>query len=216
DTATDRLRYAVLPGRELSVLPAAGDGLGDGDVAATDAAMPGVRTLDSDAQPALGTGRDAGAWPWVAGLLGLGWLLTAGALGWTLWRHRRRAVVPTAAAGPPVGAGESGAWKQVQAACAAGAPAPAREALRRWLCTLPAPACHRSLLEYAADQPDTALAQALASLDEALYGPAEKAQAWSGGDLLAAARAARQRCLAGSLGASAQQVASLPPLYPSR
>lgn len=214
DTEEDRLRYAVLPGREMSVAPAAGGGDGAGPGASQ--ASPGASEPGTGLQPAAGAPRDGNLWLGISGVLGLGWLLTAAALAWVLWRQRRPIAQRTMAA-PAVGAGsgEAAAWKQVQAACAAAAPGPAREALRRWLQTLPAPACRRSLLEFADDQPEPALAEALHNLDAALYGPAA-ARAWSGDGLLTAAQAARRRCLAGSTDNDAPEAATLPPLYPTR
>ncbi len=214
DTSTDRLRQAVLPGREITVLPAAGDGAGDLKGQTGDAATAGGNA--GDEAVAQAAGRGAGAWPWISAALGLGWLLTAGALGWTLWRHPRPPAGTTAASSPLAGSDESAAWKQVQAACAAAAPAPAREALRRWLRTLPNPACQQSLQAFAANQPDTALSQELAGLDEALYSAAGNARDWNGDSLLAAARSARERQLGAGTGAGGQQTAALPPLYPSR
>lgn len=211
DTTEDRLRHAVLPGREISVVPAAGDASSDAGQADDAAESPDAAAQRSQKAPTAEPG--AAPWPLISGLLGIGWLLTAIALAWLL--SRRATSAPATVAAPATAASEPVAWKHVQAACAAGQPGPAREALRRWLGTLPAPACNQSLLSFAADQPDTALARALASLDHALYGPAGQTQPWSGEALLAAARSARSRAT-GKSGTETQQNAALPPLYPSR
>lgn len=217
DTAEDRLRYAELPGREIRVLPAAGDAGGDsaGQQAASRATAGNTSPEQTENRLETG-GRKAGPWPLVSGLLALGWLLTAGTLAWILWRRRESGELSNATGLPAPTPTESSAWKQVQAACAAGQPGPAREALRRWLATLPYPACRQSLLSFAAEQPDADLAQALSDLDAALYGPAREARPWNGDALLAAAHSARQRCLTGKPAIDARGRGALPPLYPPR
>ena len=211
DIREDRLRHAVLPGREIKVTPAAGESPSDAADADTAVAAPAGT---GKSQPSPTATRNAGYWPWISGLLALAWLLTAAALAWVLARHRGETPAPSAT--PQVHTREATAWKQVQAACAAGAPRPAREALRRWLQTLPAPANGQSLLSFAGNQPDDALSRALADLDAALYGPAQAAQEWQGDALLAAARAARQRLLQSEAGTAADtKRTALPPLYPT-
>ena len=87
DTEEDRLRYAVLPGREISVKPAASGG--DRDETGTGRHRRRLPPPVAGPQPSADAARDGNLWPWISGFLGLGWLLTAGALGWVLWRQRR-------------------------------------------------------------------------------------------------------------------------------
>lgn len=210
DIEQDRLRYAVLPEREITVRPAAGTadaGTTDGALSEGDGSTAGAGAGQT---PAAG---DAERWVWISGLLAGAWLLTLGALIWVLRRPQQG--TETGAAPPANQHGEADAWKELQTACSAGEPGPAREALRRWLRTLPEPACAQSLTSFAASQQDGELSRSLAALDAALYGPADKARNWDSQALLAAAQAARRRALDAGGGGSGQTQA-LPPLYPQQ
>ncbi|TCO75618.1 BatD family protein [Chromatocurvus halotolerans] len=207
DTVEDRLRYAVLPGREISVDTAAGD---SADSSPTEAPRAQAAPGENGRQPALTQGSN-NRWAWISGVLALCWLLTAAALGRMVWQRRQREPEPAATAPAPR---EPAAWKQLQAACAAGRPGPAREALRRWLQTLPPPASSQTPLAFAASLQDSVLHGAVGDLDRALYGISGKPDAWDGNALLLAAASARQRYLKGSEAADAHRTASLPSLYP--
>lgn len=208
DTVNDRLRYAVLTGREISVETAAADS------AATlpSEASPTQTTTAEDSQQSIIASTRSNLWVWLSGLLATGWLLTAAAF----VRAARQPCQPAATAPSTVFlAHEPKAWKRLQAACAAGRPGPAREALRRWLQTLPPPAASQSPLSFAASQKDSALQLALAALDAALYGSAQSPDVWDGSALLSAAASARQSCLQQLSADTAQKNAALPALYPS-
>jgi len=208
DTVEDRLRHAVLPGREIAVETAAGDSA-DSPPAPTPQAQaePG----DEGRQPV--TTQDSGnRWAWISGILAICWLLTAAALGRVIWQHRQSEPEPPAAAPQPH---ERAAWKQLQAACAAGRPGPAREALRRWQRTLPPPASSLTPLAFAASLEDGDLQATLGDLDRALYGSPQTPDAWDGNALLSAAASVRQRYLRGREASDARKNASLPSLYPS-
>lgn len=209
DTTEDRLRYAVLPSREISVETATGDGAESLPAEAPQVqADPGGDSRQPTPTPTQGSDN---RWAWVSGVLALCWLLTAVALGRVMWQRRQREPEPPAAAPP---SHEPTAWKQFQAACAAGRPGPAREALRRWLQTLPPPASSQTPLAFATSRQDTALQTALGHLDRALYASPEKPAAWDGSALLSAAASARQHYLKGRA-ADGQKKAALPSLYPS-
>lgn len=208
DTVEDRLRYAVLPGREISVDTAAGDSVDSSPAEAPRAeAAPG----GDSRQPALTQAAD-NRWAWISGVLALCWLLTAAALGRVVWQRQQSGEPEPPATAPAPH--EPAAWKQLQAACAAGRPGPAREALRRWLQTLPPPASSQTPLAFAASLQDSALHAAVGDLDRALYGISETPDAWDSGALLSAAASARQRYLKGREAADAHRTASLPSLYP--
>lgn len=208
DTVENRLRYATLPGREISVETAAGETANNLAAEAPQAQA----TADDAAQLPIRVEDSLNPWKGISGLLALGWLLTAAAFAWRVWQRRQTEPEPPATA-PAIN--ESRAWKQFQAACAAGRPGPAREALRRWLQTLPPPASSQSPLSFASNIGDSALHSALTELDQALYGTAREPDAWDSNALLAAAASARQHCLKSGPASGARQNAALRSLYPT-
>ena len=192
DTTADRLRWAVLPGREIRVNPAAGAA----------AAAGGTVSRTAEALPPEPLPK--GPWPWIAAACAAGWLLTAG-----LWWHSRRRPPPALESADGVAASERQAWKTLRTALAGGEPDVCRRQLAAWLRTLPDARPRDPLTAQARAFGGEALADAVAALDSALFGPA--GSRWDPQALEGAAREARRR--AGGTGPKADDSA-LPPLYP--
>jgi hypothetical protein len=212
DTEEDRLRYAVLPARELRVLPApaqAGEA-GGPDASSDTGGMAPAPAGDMNATVRL--------WQGVSAALLLGWLLSLAAMVWKLRRDgalsgARRAAAEADTAGGPT---ERRAWKQLQAACASDEPGAARRALCSWVASLPAPFGAASLAAFTAMPEGTPLASAVAELDTALFARGAEPARWRGDTLLQAAGEARRAVLRGSPGSASDPGNVLPPLYPGQ
>lgn len=182
NTTTDKMEIATLPARTFTVAPAsAGDNAAPPPAPATPtpAPAPTNRAATSAAAPPSPQppppSAAAGHWPWIALLLGMGWLATAAA--W--WRHTRRR--PTADA-PAQREDESlrRLEQTLKASCRTNDADRAKSAMLAWArrCWPQHPPMSLTALARRCPAP---LGDALAELDRALY--AQTASAWTGEDL---------------------------------
>ena len=162
DIESGEVRYAVLPGREISVAAA--------DPAASTALAPAptidIGTSTTPAPTALSG--DSAAWQWqvLAVVSSSGWLLTLAYLAWS----RRR---PTTVQAPKAeNASEKRAFKQLLATCASGSALHARVALVGWAALLYPQAPVVALNQVTKVLPDASLETEIALLNASLYSQA--------------------------------------------
>ncbi len=200
DTASNELRYAVLPARELEI---------GGSAPATAPQVPSpvpAPTIALDAATVSNTNEVATGsdrwWPLIALANGAGWLITLVYLAWSR-RQRRQAATGQQAEDrrePP-------AFKALLQACASGDAPRARKALLDWTAIVSAQPRLASLAQVAAAFTDPAMDAALDALNAALY--RDPPASWDGAVLADAARRLRSR----KRGASKSREAPLQ-LYP--
>ena len=179
DTETGEVRYAVIPGRKISVAAA--------ETAADSSAgvMPDVAAGQATVPAAPVGGGDALPWQILSAVTGIGWLLT---LGWLLWSRRRSTGTEgDGAAGNP---SEHRAFKQLQAACASGSAVHARQAMIAWAATLLPESRVVSLNQAAEALGDEALTAELDKLNATLY--SSSGDPWNGDPLAACVKRLRQ------------------------
>jgi hypothetical protein len=210
NTAADRMEVASLPSRTFTVLPAAaGSNATPPPVPMVNTPAPAQQAPQAVTAPAPQALPPphfaAGSWPWIALVLGLGWLVTV--LAWW-WRARRGAVSSV-----PAQSEEEDSLrrleKALQASCLANDAARTKGAVlawarRRW------PEHPPISLTAVARRCPSPLSAALVELDRALY--AQTAAAWRGQDLW-------QQFTAHKVGQSHKpedQDVGLEPLYRSR
>ncbi|MEE4278374.1 MAG: BatD family protein [Halieaceae bacterium] len=167
DTGSNTLRVARLPARRLRVLPNPGSATETPSL--DDAARPPAQA------PAAAPAR-AGAWPWIAAVCALGWLLTS--FGW--WRSRGQ----SASTPPTSGVTERRSPRALLQACRSGDAALARRELLAWL----RGQGHRGpLSSWLRQQNSAALNQAVDGLEAALYRAGDDdTRRWDGSALAAA------------------------------
>jgi hypothetical protein len=189
DTRSNELRYAVLPGRELDVAGAnpAAPGHTPASIAAPGGAIAPVR--EADIIPLAGNGNSV-LWQIASVVNGAGWLLT---LAYLAWSRRKRDKPRSAESANPR---ERQAFRDLMAACAAGNPVQARQAVVRWTEALTSQPGMASLARVAAVHGDPALGSALDALNAALYG--SESPAWDGAALAHAARRIRSQTRRGT------------------
>jgi len=200
DTASNELRYAVLPARELEI---GGSAPATAPQAPATVPAPTI-ALDAPSVPsteAVATGSDRW-WPLIALANGAGWLITLVYLAWSRRRRRQPATGQQAE-----DTREQPAFKALLQACANGDAARARRALLDWAATISAQPRLASLAQVAAAFADPALDAALDGLNAALY--REPPSPWDGAALADAAR----RLRSSKQGASKSREAPLQ-LYP--
>ncbi|MEM1111185.1 MAG: BatD family protein [Pseudomonadota bacterium] len=178
DTATEQMRYAIVPARSLNVLPApvgAGESLPTQTTQSTD--------LSNAAQASASSVR---LWQIVAAASLLGWMLTLV----FLWRSRKGAVT-VAQAERPTRPGESRLFRELSAACASNQPLEARRLLLAWYREAADAPTPGSLASLAHDTDDEQLANILQQLDRALY--AGDGKSWDGSALGSRLRSLRKQ-----------------------
>jgi hypothetical protein len=179
DTETGEVRYAVIPGRKITV--AAAETVADSSAGVTPDVAGGQATVPT----APVGGGDALPWQIVSAVTGIGWLLT---LGWLLWsRSRSIGTEGDGAAGNP---SEHRAFKQLQAACASGSAVHARQAMIDWAAALFPDSRVVSLNQAAEALGDEALTAELDKLNAALY--SSSGDPWNGDPLAACVKRLRQ------------------------
>ena len=183
DTASESVRYAVVPGRRVSVTGAAASAL---TVPVPVTSVPIAVTPEPTAITVAGA--DDSIWQVATAIAVLGWLLTA--LAW-LWSRRQRK--PAIANATPENTSESAAFRNLAAACAAGQPAQARRALIAWANARTT----ESTVTRLADVPATLdgdldqWSAALAALEASNY--RDGGDPWTGTALLELAKEARRK-----------------------
>lgn len=200
NTQTDRMEIARLPERTLTVKGAVPSPATPPSVVSAPAGQAEPAVVAS-LPPAGGSPLSAGYWPWLAGVLGLGWLSTALAWWWRRRQTRDRSPAPV------VGSSERALLDALAQACRANAAGPARRALTGWAAyrwpDVPAAALERHC--------GGDLGREIGRLNRALY--AADASSWNGADLWAAF-AAHRKAHGAEAGLTAQSPA-LEPLYKS-
>ena len=211
NTTTDKMEVATLPARTFTVAPASADGSATPPPAPTAAATPTpppqpskpVATVltPSTQAPARAV---PGRWPWIALLLGIGWLAT-GAAWWRQARRRNTRINPAQREDESLRHLE----KALKTSCHANDAAQAKHAVLAWARYRWAEHPPMSLTAVARRCPGP-LGDALAELDRALY--AQTASAWQGETLW------RQFCAHKPAGTAhrADGQTALAPLYHSR
>jgi len=200
DTASNELRYAVLPARELEIgggAPATAP-QAPAPVPAPTIALDAATVANSE-EVATGSER---WWPLIALANGAGWLLTLIYLAWSR-RRRRQPETGTQAEDTR----EKPAFKVLLQTCAGGDAPRARRALLDWAAVVNDQPRLASLAQVSAAFADPALDAALDALNAALY--RDPPSSWDGAALADAARRLRSR----KRGASNSGEASLQ-LYP--
>jgi len=154
DTQSNSLKIATLPAQQLTVLPTPGS-LTRIDQDPTATVTPADGMLSPDV--ARITSPTNGAWPWIAGICALGWIITS-----VLWWRRAKRLPPkqmptqTTAISPP----------KLFEACKQNNPSLARAALRAWLLEQG----HGGSIEmWLREQNIEALSNAVADLERCLY-----------------------------------------------
>ena len=173
DVQSEKIRYAVVPEREITIKPAAPQ-------TTLDSAMPVAPTQDTASMNVVtrAPARDDNLlWPIVAATSTAGWLLTLV----YVWRLRRTAPRMTPTSTDDSSISEQRAFKQLQAACASGRPSAARNALINWAARLESAKAPTSLDEVAALFHDAKLTEELRQIDAALFS-ADEIQ-WQGTSL---------------------------------
>jgi hypothetical protein len=180
DTETGEVRYAVIPGRTITVAAAAAAPVTQDPVTA--GTVPGA--AESAAAAPSGTGGNALPWQIATIVSAAGWLAT---LAWLLWTRRR---LTGRDAGPGLdNPSEGRAFKQLQAACTSGAAVHARQAMIDWAAALYPQRQPVSLEQVAELFDDEVLNGEIANLNAALYG--RGGTNWQGSSLLERAKALR-------------------------
>lgn len=207
DVDANRQRYAEVPARTITVLPAAG-GAGRGPGGSTpagpvrDGATAGPQ-MPIGAVPDSGSNDAASRWRALALVALIGWLLTALA-----WLRSRRRAESTAVPVEPRRESEAVARKLLERALGDGDARRSRAALLRWgACRFGADAV-RGIADLQARCTDPAHVSALAELDAAAFAPGRE---WSPDTISAVRRALSE--LSGGEGQPAND--PLPPLYPA-
>ena len=159
DIESGEVRYAVLPGREITVAAA------DPAASTTLVAAPEIEidTGVTSAPSVTSTAGDAWQWQILSAVSSAGWILT---LAYLIWSRRKPATTPATTTGNP---SEKAAFKQLLAACAGGSALHARGAIIDWAAALLPQATVVSLSQVAAAFSDRELTAALDALNTSLY-----------------------------------------------
>ena len=188
DTETEAIRYAVLPARDIEVAVAPGELSGNPPVPITSQAAPAP---DLTGEPLAIVTRDAGPWPMIAALAGLGWLLT---LAWAL--HMRKRGPLSQPDTTRENKSEPRLFKQLIAACTTGNARHARRDLVAWCAARYPDRNVHSLEQVQALFADPELDTQLTALDATLYGP--QTGDWEGTELTGTLIRLRSNTRAGS------------------
>lgn len=207
NTRTERWEEAVLPEKEITALPAAGNST------AASAVGPEPRAAGDDrparAQGLSASGSPTSPWVWTAIALLIAWLATL-----ALWWRSRAAATGATPATTRAGTAHrsSNARRRLQAACSAGQPAEARDALLDWGAEHWGEHGAATLVSLArrVEKPDARAA--IEELDRFLY--VERDGQWDGPDFLR--RVASAVDSASVRDAVTNPPTPLPELYPAR
>lgn len=178
DVQQEKLQYAVLPARHITV--AAGAMAPAGTVQPAPVPAANSTPVAADNAPPTASNWDTRVWPALAGLSTVGWLLTLV----YLWRQRQPRRRDTST--PPGDDDARTALKQLLNACAAQDATAARAAVIRWATALKPGHGIVSLDQVSSAFGDTALARELTALNASLYSTGDSR--WTGDALAECAR----------------------------
>lgn len=176
DTQNEKLQFAILPERKITV--AAADPAHN--AAAAPAPAPGFETAPDSAPLAAAPAGDLRLWQALTGLSTIGWLLTLV----YLWRKRRRTGRKTAI--PADNGSGKKTFKRVLTACASNDAPVARQAVIEWAAALAPAHGIVSLDQVSRLFGDADLDRELETLNASLYRPGS--QGWVGESLAVCAR----------------------------
>jgi hypothetical protein len=182
DIESGEVRYAVLPGREISVAAA------DPTTVTALAPAPAIDIGTTATPTAITQAVDStapGQWQVVAVVSSAGWLLTLAYLAWS--RRRPMTPKPDRTENPS----EKRVFKQLLAACASGSALHARQALVEWSAQLFPQANVVSLSQVASVFTDESLNAQIAALNASLY--SQTNASWEGTALADCARRLRNQ-----------------------
>ena len=170
DTKAGKVRYAVLPGREIVVT--AGTNF---QLDASPIAIVGPVDTNAPVSVITPTSPDNGLWKLIAIVSGLGWLLT---LAYVFFPRKK---TPVSKEEQTEDLSEKKAFKQLLAACSAENPVFARRGIIVWASTLFPERAISSLDEVAKNFQDTELSANLSILDKQLFGSSDTS--WNSSEL---------------------------------
>jgi len=179
DIESGKVRYAVLPGREITV--AAADPATSTALVATPEISIGTTVIPT----VVSTSGDAWQWQLLSAVSSVGWILT---LAYLIWSRRKPASAQPTTAG---NASEKTAFKALLAACASGSALHARQTIIDWAAALLPQVTVVSLSQVATAFADRELTTALAVLNTNLYG--DDSGNWDGVVLSEAVRRLRKQ-----------------------
>ena len=204
DTGAERHREALVPARQIRVLPAPG-GISD----PTDAPIIPLE-IASDTKAVAGRTSalaEQDLWFAISTVLALGWLFSS----WQWWRLRRRLAMPERAERPTADAAtEKTLYRQLQEACGHNDGQRAESLLSAWLAAYWQEPAGATVSRPLSRFQDPQLNQAAEALLANRYGP-DAGQSWQGLALAEALQRVRQ---AHSRTKSKSKSDPLPPLYP--
>lgn len=178
DTESGELRYAVLPGRDISV--AAAD-----PATATLIPAPAIEIATATAASPGAAPRDLLLWQIIGAISTLGWLLT---LGYLVWSRRKPDSDRQPAADNP---SEKRAFKRLLAACASSSALHARHAIIEWASIMFPQTSVVSLSQVTTVFDDQPLQAELDRLNTSLYSPG--GDSWDGSALADVVRGLRKK-----------------------
>ena len=181
NTTTDKIEYAQLPERKITVLAAAGSA-GREITPARPAPLPEINPAQigkgaadgqsESPQPVVPVSRSSRFWMWLSIALGVIWLVTV--IAWWLSRYRRAPMEK----GNGVNAGMNTILKELKKACAGNDPERTKELLLQWA-RLNWPKNPPRSLGETGKRCGSTLKQEIDGLNNALYG--KGGEAWDGG-----------------------------------
>ncbi|MEP5763828.1 MAG: BatD family protein [Halieaceae bacterium] len=195
DTGSDQLRFTEIPAREFTIAATLTPGSEQAAITSSTSALePGQTSTQVQAVP-------SSIWLWTTIAALAGWLLT------TLWLLRRSPAAQVAEQPSAASEREPLLFRTLLEACEQNRAGDARLALQRWGQRYFNAACLPTLTELQAQFSEPALNQALAELEQSLFG--DGTGQWTGGALMEALRAWRKH----HISLAEQPTAALPPLY---
>ncbi|WP_166265258.1 BatD family protein [Marinobacter caseinilyticus] len=202
DTATDQERVAVIPERTLAITAALGTHTSPQRAEPAPVENSGqLPAPDRDSTEVTST--SAGFWPWLAGALALGWLLTL-----ALWLRRKKRSSTSGSPGEQVNTAEKELFDALCVAARRGQ-SDTLDLLPRWASRCYPGQSFASTSDVVRWAGSPALKTETDHLQSRLFGAnAGNAQPWDGSALIAQLRALRAH------GATGTTTDPLPPLYP--
>ncbi len=203
DTEADQERFAVIPARTLTVLPAAGS-----QTIAPSTEQPQVIESEVTTPPQNDTEEDQrNYWPWATALLAAGWVITL-----LLWRHEgKRTVSDTGGPQAPFAAAEKDLFEALVQAADKGQAA-TLDLLPRWMTARYPGDVFQSTSDALRKADDPELKAQINRLQNRLFGTGQQhneSSSWDGRELVARLRHLRKLTTA-----KTDNDGDLPPFYP--